>query len=96
MDSEVEQGLIGLQAQADAVTALQNKILHDLQAAADCASSQASLSTSHDRSLCTVMAAACSIASIAVQQRGTWNRWERLYLSLANELNVISACYTCA
>lgn len=35
MDEEVEQGLIALQAQADAVTALQDKILHDLQAASD-------------------------------------------------------------
>ena len=37
MDEEVEQGLIALQAQADAVMALQDKLLHDLQLASDCA-----------------------------------------------------------
>lgn len=35
MDEEVEQGLIALQAQADAVMALQDKIMQDLQAASD-------------------------------------------------------------
>ena len=39
MDEEVEAGLSSLQAEADAVTALQDKIMHDLQVASEGAGS---------------------------------------------------------